>query len=929
MKSRDIATTLASLIFLVACTSPNSSNGSDNKEKDNAIEVEADPNLDGFILVHSKGKHTLLGTNLKEAAPKERPQMKVEFSYDYSLERNEVTCGDFNETMKSGGHLQIVCAGEDLPVNGVSFYDAILFANAKSKELKKDTAYSYTSATYDANGSCTNMEGYVFHPEADAYRLPTEAEWSLAASINWNPSKEWNVDNSNYELHDICTADNVTEDSFCDMAGNVMEWVNDWMGGFRDTTVTDYVGAPDGGSLGQRIIKGGSYLHSPTSANLYNRGDVYTVTSASKAEYVGFRLAYGKIPEAVWLSNNGSVSYSQLSLLVNSATIKSHIGTRRAKLAFRNDDTHNLAFINFSAAGTPIEEIVDTVNVYHPDISPDGKWVAFCTGLEGIDGKSSLYVRELSTSSKLIKLNASSAAIPRWRINDGDTTIVYVTNAAHNDDNGNFKKMSTWQVSFTNGKFGKPQKLFDGNYHGGISNDNRMAISGSTLLRARVAQKGDIFQSDALDTVWYNEEQACNASLAKDDTKRTVFLDFSGKTGRDFVGEKYSTHKRLLVADSTGKLIQSVAAPKGFTFDHSEWVSRIGYPEDSLVVATLTNGEGAHRRITLVNLKDSSTTDLVEGDEIWHPALWTASNSGVDSNIDLDSAGLYFDENGGSPVVGTSVELAMKMAKFWQGYKDAEYMSFGSSMTNNAIYDDSIKVYKSLNMAVALADIHFALYIIQNYAMRYAKHLKVISIELSPGLLYRSKDEVWEPIKASAPGFLYDESHLQDNLESISKIAVEKEYPKALLPLSYIDGTFLVPSSSWDKAEVPFDVSTMSFDNAALQKNFDELKAFDTYARKNGIAFFMTITPRSPGYKETEAFGYFGPGWDVAKEIIEKIKGLGIPVFDEYNYGDHDYTDKMACGSFHLSYLGAYQFTRRLDAFLEKLVIPGKTTTNE
>jgi hypothetical protein len=72
------------------------------------------------------------------------------------------------------------------------------------------------------------------------------------------------------------------------------------------------------------------------------------------------------------------------------------------------------------------------------------------------------------------------------------------------------------------------------------------------------------------------------------------------------------------VADSTGKLIQSVAAPKGYSFDHSEWIPS----GNNLVVATLTNANGAHTKIVLVDMSDGSVVDLAEGDELWHPAFW-------------------------------------------------------------------------------------------------------------------------------------------------------------------------------------------------------------------------------------------------------------------------------------------------------------------
>ena len=147
---------------------------------------------------------------------------------------------------------------------------------------------------------------------------------------------------------------------------------------------------------------------------------------------------------------------------------------------------------------------------------------------------------------------------------------------------------------------GEPQKLFDGAYHGGISDDGRLAVTGARLLRARIAKAGANTYTDARDTVWYNGEQACNASLSKDGSKRTAFLDFASATGREFVGESYAVHERLLVMDSTGALVASVAAPSGYSFDHAEWVQG----RSDLAVATITNAQGAHSKIVLVKMEN-------------------------------------------------------------------------------------------------------------------------------------------------------------------------------------------------------------------------------------------------------------------------------------------------------------------------------------
>ena len=137
------------------------------------------------------------------------------------------------------------------------------------------------------------MNDFVFKPDVDAFRLPTEAEWTFAANLSFSPEKSWNADNSDFKAHEVCTKKD--ENDFCDLLGNVTEWVNDWLGNFADTSVINFVGAPNGGSLGERVIKGGSFRSESSMINLYARGDVY--------EWV-YVASQGWNPEYGWNSEN-------------------------------------------------------------------------------------------------------------------------------------------------------------------------------------------------------------------------------------------------------------------------------------------------------------------------------------------------------------------------------------------------------------------------------------------------------------------------------------------------------------------------------------------------------------------------------------------------------------------------------------------------
>lgn len=901
--------------LLVSCSNA----GLDPNRHRHSSSSSEDPGLPGMIYFDATGEKVNLGTNLENAPANERPSMTVKFSYGFSLDIHEVTCAEFDSLMGSAYGLVLNC-GDSIPATNVTYYDAVLFANERSKANEFDTAYTYTGATFDAEMHCTNLEGFDYHPEANAYHLPTEAEWVLAASKNWNLDSSWVAENSDYKLHSVCSKLDSSL-KVCDMAGNAMEWVNDWLGSFRDTTITNYVGAPDGGALGQRILKGGSYRNAAESVNLFSRGDVYTVTSSTKADYVGFRLAFGAIPDAVWMSSSGKTEASHFVTLASVNTLYALTGAYKMKLAFRNDHTGNLAYIDYLNGNLSVVEIEDTLEVYHPEISPDGKKVAFCTGLEGISGESAVYVRNLDVEgSGLVKLEVKSAAIPRWRVlENGDTVIVYVTDAGNNKDESAFASATTAQVKFENGMFWRPQKLFDGAYHDGVSADNLLAVSGARLLRARVNWN---------DTVWYNGEQACNVSLAKDSSKRTLFLDFGGKTGRTFVGQNYGTHERLLIADSSGDLIQSVGAPSGFSFDHSEWASG----SENLVVASLSNGNGAHQKIVLVNLLDSSVTELVEGDEVWHPSFWVKKSIIVngDSRLDTDSAGVYMNPNDG----WGSVLMRYNMELLWR-YRDSVNVAIVGS--SRPFYSLSPAFLSPEFYAVNFAHTPNSIYASRDYLNKYLythlKNLKYIVVSLDIDFWYKTdgpeSDNFFAVTYKNYPGYVYDEDHdywakgypkgLLECTENSISVAEDHQY---LEDRGRFTGTYCL----WwgDPPEIELD-STYYDDKMYLVDNsLDALKEIIETAEEREIFVVGMIFPQNPKYKDTGAFGRYGMRRSLAKKLIKQFKELektysNFTLFDENKMGDHDYTDNEAVDSDHLCGNAVPKITSRLDSVLKTL----------
>ena len=852
--------------------------------------------LKDFALLRANGKIVVLGTDESSASIKDGPAMKVSFDYNFMMGRHEVTCDEMG----------LDCG--DLPATDVTFFDAVLYANKRSKAEGFDTVYTYSKAVFDEDSSCIGLESFTPHWDRLGYRLPTEAEWVFATTRGWEPDESWTSENSEYRLHDVCTS-YYTLDSICDLTGNAMEWVGDYLVTFTDDEWVDFVGGKREYGPDERVVKGGSYRNSALSIKQYNRGDIYMVTASAKTEYIGFRLALGTIPHASQIGGFESETDSTVSVSVTQKKFESLAATTKAKLVFREDKSGNLFYVDFDKNELVAKELKVNVSAYHPDISPDGKWVAFCTGIEGVDGESELYVRKIDASNQsLTKLDVKSAAIPRWRVlANGDTVIVYVTSAANNKSDESFAQMSTWQVKFSNGKFGTPKKLFDGAYHGGISDDNKLAVTGARLLRANVNGHSE---------VWYNGEQACNVSLNRNNTKNTLFLDFSGKTGRLIVREVYETHKRIFIADSAGKLIRTLAAPEGYTFDHTEWVPNV----DSLIVATLVNSDGAHRKLVLVNVFTERWVELAQGQELWHPALWLDVDERifVPPLLDIDSAGVYYTDQ----MESYALDLRVKMEWFWHSHDTATAVVLGSSRVMFGINSSFIQSESVLNMGFPSGDIHAISFLTLNYVLSHMPKLKYAVLEFSPDFMWDKEALFWSPVYRNSPGFKYDKTHKfwKDSIPTGFVELVEDSYkPIAEQTQPYNYDEFLMPSNGWGRATVVHDTMKYELDDPEVDYNMALYEFVVNSLTKKGIQVILVVPPQNPGYAKTGAFGIYAGRRSHAEELLKRAAKLDVVMMDENKMGKHDYTSSMAYNTDHLSREGAKQLSERLDSLFVDL----------
>ena len=203
---------------------------------------------------------------------------------DFYIAKTEVTqefyesvCGE-NPSQEKGGKL---------PVESVSWYDAIVFCNKLSVQLGKTPCYRVSGSTNPDDwgyiphkGSSIESE-IEFNPQADGFRLPSLEEWDIAIKggekFTYSGSEDldsvaWTDCNSKGQLHEVAQL-NPNGFGIYDMSGNVFEWV--WS--IRNDS--------------SRYLRGGSFFDAARAAKCTNKELTY---ASRQLKTAGFRIAWNK-----------------------------------------------------------------------------------------------------------------------------------------------------------------------------------------------------------------------------------------------------------------------------------------------------------------------------------------------------------------------------------------------------------------------------------------------------------------------------------------------------------------------------------------------------------------------------------------------------------------------------------------------------------
>jgi formylglycine-generating enzyme required for sulfatase activity len=161
--------------------------------------------------------------------------------------------------------------GNPMPVQNVTWYDAIEFCNKLSEIEGLIPYYNITSRTPASDYPITALT-FTVNPAANGYRLPTEAQWEYACRAGTTTA--WNT--GNVIIDDIGWYDPISGGTthpvgekpenawgLFDMHGNVWEWCWDWYGNYPSEAQNNPTGPATGT---HRVMRGGSWSYSADDA---------------------------------------------------------------------------------------------------------------------------------------------------------------------------------------------------------------------------------------------------------------------------------------------------------------------------------------------------------------------------------------------------------------------------------------------------------------------------------------------------------------------------------------------------------------------------------------------------------------------------------------------------------------------------------------
>lgn len=244
-----------------------------------------------------------MGDNFGDGEARERPVHVVELDAFY-IGKYEMTNGEWRKFRDDPGYddAKFWPGGRVMPKDQIPYWND---ARNHGGGTPGSDEYPVMGVNWDA---ATAYCAWLSAQTGKKYRLPTEAEWEKAARGTDQRKYPWgNTIDHSYARYttdspfetampvgyydgsrhgDIQTHSNASPYGAFDMAGNVMEWCQDWYGkNYYSVSPRKNPKGPETGSY--RVVRGGSFFMDPLDLRTYGRSAAWP--SLQSHRMLGFR----------------------------------------------------------------------------------------------------------------------------------------------------------------------------------------------------------------------------------------------------------------------------------------------------------------------------------------------------------------------------------------------------------------------------------------------------------------------------------------------------------------------------------------------------------------------------------------------------------------------------------------------------------------
>lgn len=214
----------------------------------------------------------------------------------FCIDTTLVTQGQYLSLMGVNPSVNSSC-GLTCPVDNVTWYDAVLYCNARSKRDGLDTIYSYATITGTNGMGVIDLAGLAWRRglASPGYRLPTETEWEYSTRAGTTTPYYWGIQSDTATLHyyawSFWNSSKVSHPvarkppnpfGLYDAVGNVAQWVSDWHGKYPAQPTVDYEGPASGFT---RVVRGGGQQGAAELRSAYRS----IFEADAKSSNLGFR----------------------------------------------------------------------------------------------------------------------------------------------------------------------------------------------------------------------------------------------------------------------------------------------------------------------------------------------------------------------------------------------------------------------------------------------------------------------------------------------------------------------------------------------------------------------------------------------------------------------------------------------------------------